>query len=53
MPEYLIRYDCPECSRSWHEIWSCACDSDCECGCQDIQAADYELLSSVTEGGGS
>jgi hypothetical protein len=49
MPEYLIAYECPECGNCWKEIWSCPCDSECECGCGDIQAADYELLSPSDE----
>jgi len=51
MPEYLIEYECPQCGHEWHEIWSSACDSECpECGCGDIQAADYEELSTSAEG---
>jgi predicted Zn-ribbon and HTH transcriptional regulator len=54
MPEYLIAYECPKCGHEWHEVYSCACDSECpSCGCGDIQAADYELLSSDTEEEGS
>lgn len=50
MAEYLIRYVCPDCGHEWHEIWSCACDSECPaCGLGDIQAADYHQLSPDTE----
>ena len=50
MLEYLIVYECPECGNGWEEHWSCACDSECpECGCGDIQATDYEELSSPAE----
>ena len=50
MLEYLIAYECPECSYEWTEHWSCACDSECpECGCGDIQATDYEELLTPTE----
>lgn len=48
--EFLIRYLCPACQHQWHEVWSCACDSECpECGCGDIQTSDYEVIASDTE----
>ena len=50
MQEYVIRYECPACQHQWHEIWSCACDSECPaCGLRAIQAADYEEISSTAE----
>jgi hypothetical protein len=53
VPEYLILYEC-ECGHKWHEVYSCACDSECPaCGLRNIQATDYEPLSSDTEAAGT
>ena len=43
--EYLITYVCPECSRQWHEVWSCGCDSECpNCGKRKISALTFREL---------
>jgi hypothetical protein len=37
----LIQYRCPECGNEWEEIYECACDSECDCGCGDIEALSW------------
>ena len=36
---FVIYYLCP-CGREWSDEWSCACDSECECG-RTVPALDW------------
>lgn len=48
-PEYLIKYRCPRCGHRWHEVYSCACDSECpQCELKAITALEYEELTCST-----
>lgn len=42
--ELLITYKCPECGKVWHEVYECACDSECDCGCQNIIALEWKEI---------
>ena len=42
---FKIQYTCPNCSKSWDDVHSCACDATCpKCGTKNIQALSYEEI---------
>lgn len=43
---FLNHYECPRCSCTWDDAWSCTCDDDCpECGMRHISPYDSTDLS--------
>ena len=49
-PLLKITYDCPQCSHTWHDLWSAACDAPCEeCGARDVQASDWTEVEAVED----
>ncbi len=45
--QYLIKYKCYNCDHEWHEVYSCACDSECEnCDARNVTALEWIELES-------
>ena len=43
MTDLLIDYTCYNCSHDWKEVYSSACDSECEkCDAKNVQAIKWE-----------
>jgi hypothetical protein len=45
--EFLITYK--HCGTTWHDVWSCACDSECPVCGKDIEALDWQELTAESE----
>lgn len=43
-PMLRVFYVCPECANEWHEEYTSACDSTCDCGAGNIEAVSWEKL---------
>ncbi len=47
--EYLIKYTCPDCKTTWHDVYSCACDATCpKCGLKNITALTWTNINDLT-----